>query len=738
MKCIPEGPLQNFPASYKQNSPEEQHLVSQAENFWSQFSFLYPDRKPLLLAPQNECGVEKFVCTTLRPTLLPHHELYMWDACAHFVADHLDLKQVPSPNTVLQRQYGNSFDFSLLLCSLLLGCGYDAYCVCGYASRETTYHDDTSNTCPLLMHTGKVETPPTRRYMVRPPRQLYSKFDQQQQERKMAEEHKKKMQTDGNGEDLVDSGPDLLHGQRVHCWLLVLAGQREVPGNFFIEPFSGEAYPTTDSRFLGVESVWNQHNCWVNMQNCRNGCKDMLFDLGDSVRWEFILPWSSHKPGLHISIVNENTESDGEEEEEEEEEEEGEAMKKVRLSKWEFEFRCPSGRKVMHYRRARFDTFAPYLRNDGLVTRLSVYKDHHCTNLKEVKEWFQNRQDKLEQRENDASTGLTEESFAFGHSAALLKHTYNTRVANSDRKMAFNSRARIDGLIQREETPTSMIEMYDDRPDLLLSRHVQFGRLEKRLAPAGSVESNRTILSINERYGRNWSRPADQDVAEKSFLLCDGRIQLTYHRREDDIVPAWQNFLKTEVNALFHLHNFNVSVSSFMIVYVLQVKELLQLRKKEEESINFVISIYDPERNVNTKKYQEEQLPLGTRGTIGSEGTTYPEALRSGWQKTRYFMAFLKDVQNMFGINSKYGDDCYLQEMALLLEKQQWFKNNVYLSKEDEEEYHNFCTQTMFRIHVVEIRLNRLKENGPKKFRALEEKLKTDPRFASYLQGLKI
>ena len=55
-----------------------------------------------------------------------------------------------SPTLVLQRQEGNSFDLACLLCSLLLGVGYDAYCVCGYALREVTEMDQGSKTCPLL------------------------------------------------------------------------------------------------------------------------------------------------------------------------------------------------------------------------------------------------------------------------------------------------------------------------------------------------------------------------------------------------------------------------------------------------------------------------------------------------------------------------------------------------------------------------------------------------------------
>lgn len=41
-------------------------------NFRAQFDKLYPGRRRLFLTAPNEYGVEKFVCTTLRPTLLPH------------------------------------------------------------------------------------------------------------------------------------------------------------------------------------------------------------------------------------------------------------------------------------------------------------------------------------------------------------------------------------------------------------------------------------------------------------------------------------------------------------------------------------------------------------------------------------------------------------------------------------------------------------------------------------------
>lgn len=41
-----------------------------------------------------------------------------------------------SPTTTMWNQRGNAFDYSVLLCSLLEGSGYDAYVAYGYASKE--------------------------------------------------------------------------------------------------------------------------------------------------------------------------------------------------------------------------------------------------------------------------------------------------------------------------------------------------------------------------------------------------------------------------------------------------------------------------------------------------------------------------------------------------------------------------------------------------------------------------
>lgn len=41
--------------------------------------------------------LQKFVSTTVRPTLMPYPELYNWDSCAQFVSDSLSMVPLPDP-----------------------------------------------------------------------------------------------------------------------------------------------------------------------------------------------------------------------------------------------------------------------------------------------------------------------------------------------------------------------------------------------------------------------------------------------------------------------------------------------------------------------------------------------------------------------------------------------------------------------------------------------------------------
>ena len=81
-----------------------------------------------------------------------------------------------------------------------MGVGYDAYCVCGYATQDVTQHNLTRKTCPLLVEskeTKKEKEEETReKYVVRPPRDLSSQFEKRMADKekaKLEEERRKKL-----------------------------------------------------------------------------------------------------------------------------------------------------------------------------------------------------------------------------------------------------------------------------------------------------------------------------------------------------------------------------------------------------------------------------------------------------------------------------------------------------------------------------------------------------------------
>lgn len=66
---------------------------------------------------------------------------------------------------MLQAQRATCFEFATLLCSLLLGAHYDAYCVSGYAVKEMCLLDQSLQECPLLDTEVKVGASPGAVYV---------------------------------------------------------------------------------------------------------------------------------------------------------------------------------------------------------------------------------------------------------------------------------------------------------------------------------------------------------------------------------------------------------------------------------------------------------------------------------------------------------------------------------------------------------------------------------------------
>ncbi|CRK88935.1 CLUMA_CG002657, isoform A [Clunio marinus] len=104
--CFPENRDEKFshhPESYFTLSSKEKLLLLFAENFRRQFKEHYASRRPLVLAVENECQVQKFVSTTIRPTTLVEFSELIdnWRACASFLADHILYEPLENPTKIV-------------------------------------------------------------------------------------------------------------------------------------------------------------------------------------------------------------------------------------------------------------------------------------------------------------------------------------------------------------------------------------------------------------------------------------------------------------------------------------------------------------------------------------------------------------------------------------------------------------------------------------------------------------
>lgn len=121
---------------------------------------------------------------------------------------------------------------------------------------------------------------PINKYTLRSPLDLQSKFVQEVEAKRLAKiEAKKQLELEKKLQERIalerlDDDPE--HGKRLHAWVVILsnvewAAKKSVDASsisdgirpFFIEPTTGAHFDTDDANYLGIESVWNNHNYYV-------------------------------------------------------------------------------------------------------------------------------------------------------------------------------------------------------------------------------------------------------------------------------------------------------------------------------------------------------------------------------------------------------------------------------------------------------------------------------------------
>lgn len=284
----------NIPETYRSNNTKEELCLEYVHSFIDQFMNIYPNRKIPYMIAENEYGVRKFVCSTLRPTQIPIPELYDMYECASFLAGYITYEPLEpqtetprflfSPQLVLDSHVGDCFDLANLLCSFLLGAGYDALIVHGYAPGYITLRDQTKTQCPMIVK--EIESSSSKQSISTSIQQAnneehnsnYIPPDNSVKNSKFLADlsEKKRLESIDTFQLWIpDSSLDETkmmeeeiqkHAkeERVHSWLLIRAGHRDIKEHLFIEPTTGRVYSVRNSPYIAIESVWNNTNYYIN------------------------------------------------------------------------------------------------------------------------------------------------------------------------------------------------------------------------------------------------------------------------------------------------------------------------------------------------------------------------------------------------------------------------------------------------------------------------------------------
>eukprot|EP00758_Cryptobia_borreli_P002773 Tbor_TRINITY_DN3276_c0_g1::TRINITY_DN3276_c0_g1_i1::g.23741::m.23741 len=348
-----------FKDSYTRNTHKEDLVLEMAENFRSQYVSLYPTRAPLLLSPYTECSCRKFISTFIRPTQINFDSFMDWHTTSQFVANYIryepldDLEVLPtklcSPTTVMQWQIGNCIEMSIVLASLLIGDGYNAFVCIGYASKAIYANDQTKvpwpDSLPEEINPDDIpdeERKPTSQFMthLKERADLVSRFEIELNNKDhntiMKDMNINLMKDDSSpnrdGESFETLNNTKHEPRLVHAWVMILPDKRkvEIPKPnlmkklllegatqfkgtvstsilhhsqltakidterkyisepLFIEPSTGMMVlqSAADQYYTGIETVFNHENYYVNMRRSDEPPSKIRMDLRNLMSWE--------------------------------------------------------------------------------------------------------------------------------------------------------------------------------------------------------------------------------------------------------------------------------------------------------------------------------------------------------------------------------------------------------------------------------------------------------------------
>eukprot|EP00928_Gymnodinium_smaydae_P033213 TRINITY_DN23848_c0_g6_i1.p1 TRINITY_DN23848_c0_g6~~TRINITY_DN23848_c0_g6_i1.p1 ORF type:complete len:845 (+),score=178.18 TRINITY_DN23848_c0_g6_i1:58-2592(+) len=802
---------QNPSPRYTSNLPKEELLIEHVREFEEQFVNVYGNRF-LFLCPPNEFGVPKFLPTAIRPTHLPFKELYEYKTCAQFMADFFNYEElnpphrypsvIPAPASVLKWQAGDCFDLSIAVCSLLLGVGYDAYCVSGFAPRFITTRNEARSACPQMEWDNEerkedVEPEDDEQIVIPKKPPLRSEYQEAMKTAEAADRARvQEEELKSDSEDDPSSDEDEFENRRMHCWVLVRKGSREVPEDMYIEPTTGRLYKVNRCPYLKIDLIWNHKNLWVNLQ-LRNA-SEVSLELFNSRNFEYVmLDPDQSAQDADSGLLAEGGEAAPLESENEKAEQAVQILDmpppwsdRPDIPREIFHARCYQGEKTIFYHKCKVEQYAPYTQDDGLIQRITLYKDVRRQIPLEIREKFKHRRDKLFQRRRKPMQNETIEYFDPGRPSTnpmgcgALKE-FREIGALSKELIFYNS--RLDGLVRSVEMiGRKVFEHFEERDDRLvyhsvtLDPSISVGLRGNQKRDVWHVDSwgDIPIRKMTQKFARDVDVPPDEDIHKICFFLAEGQIRVDYHREpgkltyrsilytiEDNTLKAPKNYPPPNSKEVEKLLEMQKTCQDVLLDSKNKVGQELHQRRKEESTIRgsrsvqagkkrdltlggsredvLEPSVYDQAREsarvdaLREGAEEEQKEETATKVDMlapylvdyinKSTGTVQLDALQAELVAKKCSQDFRKRLTDRAEIIQRRLEE---EQDSLRKRRAQMQRRGDNVEK-DEREFERYQSQAMFRTQILEQRLARHEMQAIEKFQELERMLQEDRRLAA-------
>ena len=728
------------PQSYLSNTPKEAECLSHLATTVSKDSSTVPQvLVGWLLSARNEYGTAKPLPTYLRLTLLPHPNLYDLRDLLQFVFRHVrheswlveedtrnGCKITPtttatSPNQTLKWRAGDSLDQSILLASLLLGAGYDAYVVVGMA--------------PDWLRRGETDL-------------LCIGNDDDDWRGGQGAENCGRFGWRGIPFTEVpldgENGNGSANG--LHAWVMVRPGRRCDDGSssddedafdacastIFADPAVGRIWSAEDdssssspsSPYSSIHTIWNQSNQWIRLSSTDSeACAQIpsYIDLEDESIWRPLYDMNK----VHVP------------------------------ASWAEKIEMPvpfppTEHRVELYAQAKLE-LSPASR------KLTRYDDEERTEETEAIEVFQGRLDHLLERQTRTTSPnqTFTETFSEFHPAGLRQWTETLGV---ERIIEFHLWIRADGLVCRKENygdEKQIIEEFRSRPDGLTQRIIRVARIsEGDYAPKGASILNKldgeeiAVIEIEEHYGDLDDIKArleadnvvtEQAVTSRIFHLVENRISVKRIYHDGVVIVSNTEDIKKE----------QADVSQHALIgkddegkEARDNNSTAEALIAERDSISSVTSIHEDmlhlcrvRCNEERKWLMEDEAPASSISSDVSKGVEEGSEAKPNTEQPRdYLEPFLIGVQDVDNIPPEEAErikeaclgslkDRLLQRAQIMQSKLDEEKKEVGLEEESRDD------KAASRIRVWEQRLEQHETRSLDKFVALQERLNSDERL---------